>query len=199
MSKSFLGYANLTRGIRNNNPGNIKKKDIAWLGKITPGSDPTFEQFTSIVMGLRASMTNLRTYYNKYGLNTIRQIINRWAPGSENNTNKYINNVAGFMSVSPNSELDLESKSTLINLTKAIVRHECGPDHEKITHDDYLEAYDLLASSKNDISTSSGSVGVHPPLSLPSLSPAVVKKPLNWFAIVGVLVTIVCVFLLFKK
>jgi len=186
-SKSFLGNSALTRGVRNNNPGNIKKSFNSWLGKIK-STDPEFEQFNSIIMGLRACMINLRTYYNKYGLNTIRKIINRWAPGSENNTEKYISSVAGFMSLGSNAQLNLNDKSTLIQLTKAIVKHECSPDHDKITHEDYLEAYNLLGDG-------SGSVG----LSFSSSSPTSVKSGLNISVIIGLLVALVCGFLLFKK
>jgi len=191
-TKSFLYDPTLTRGIRNNNPGNIKiNKANNWQGKIN-STDKEFEQFINIAMGLRALMVTLRTYQNKHGLKTIRQIISRWAPGSENNTEKYISAVAGFMSVAPNSEVDLSSKSTLIQLSKAIVKHECSPDHYRITHEDYLEAYDLVApTTQTNGTTGTASTG--------GSAPAKEKKPLNWFTIGGFLVALLCTYLLFKK
>jgi len=206
-TKSFLYNPTLTRGIRNNNPGNLRiNKSNNWQGKIN-SSDKEFEQFINIAFGLRALMITLRTYQNKHGLRTIRQIINRWAPGSENNTNKYIDAVAGSMSLSPNAELDLSSKSILVQLAKAIVKHECSPDHYRITDEDYFEAYDLMSTSGSVPAPTSGS-GAAPTSSSDSGSgtainqtetPVLEKKPLPWFAIAGVLVALVCTYLLFKK
>jgi len=200
-TKSFLYNPTLTRGIRNNNPGNIKiNKANNWQGKIN-STDKEFEQFINVAMGLRALLITLRTYQNKHGLKTIRQIITRWAPGSENNTEKYITAVAGFMSVAPNSEVDLSSKSTLISLAQAIVKHECAPDHYRITHEDYLEAYDLVGSgtaqagSTGTTSTGgSGSAGTTETATIEKT-----KKSLNWFTIIGFLVALLCTYLLFKK
>jgi len=207
-SKSFLYNPTLTRGIRNNNPGNIRiNKANNWQGKIN-STDKDFEQFINIAMGLRALMVTLRTYQNKHGLKTIRQIINRWAPGSENNTTKYIDAVAGFMSLSANSELDLSSKSTLIQLTKAIVKHECSPDHYRITEDDYFEAYDLLPpvtsstinNSTMQITTSTNSNTSGTATSSVSEPPSEnKKKSVNWFSIIGIVVALLCTYLLFKK
>ena len=77
--------AELPRGLRNNNPGNIVLSDIPWLGKIA-GDDERFETFQTPEHGIRALSLNLLNYARKHGLETVQDIIPRWAPASENNT-----------------------------------------------------------------------------------------------------------------
>lgn len=76
------------RGEKNNNPFNIDKSGNNWLGKI-PGTDKRQETFSSPVYGIRAGFKLLRTYIERYGLNTINKIFDRYAPPNENNTEEY--------------------------------------------------------------------------------------------------------------
>jgi hypothetical protein len=79
-----------TRGIRNNNPANIRR-GCNWKGLAERQTDKEFCQFTTMTWGVRALLVTLRTYVKKYNLHTIREIITRWAPPSDgNNTEKYI-------------------------------------------------------------------------------------------------------------
>lgn len=79
-----------TRGIRNNNPANIRR-GCDWMGLVGNQTDREFCQFVSMVWGVRALLVTLRTYVLKYHLHTVREIITRWAPPSDgNNTEKYI-------------------------------------------------------------------------------------------------------------
>lgn len=79
----------MTRGVRNNNPFNIKLSNNSWLGKMKKNTDGTFEQFRTIDYGLRAGMQLLRGYIAR-GYDTPARIINRFAPSSENNVSAYI-------------------------------------------------------------------------------------------------------------
>lgn len=74
------------RGIRNNNPGNIKLSNTAWRGKVpnAQNTDGTFEQFQDMAHGIRAVYRLLITYANKHKLRTVDEIIDRWAPSGEN-------------------------------------------------------------------------------------------------------------------
>jgi hypothetical protein len=83
----------MTRGERLNNPLNIRISNNAWKGKITPSSDADFEQFDTPENGIRAGAKIVLTYFHE-GLSTIRQVITRWAPPSENPTEAYIENVS---------------------------------------------------------------------------------------------------------
>ena len=88
------------RGLRNNNPLNIRRTQTVWEHQLTgaAATDAEFCQFDHVKYGWRAALIMLtRTYYKKYHLYTIEQIIRRWAPPSENYTTKYIDRVELLM------------------------------------------------------------------------------------------------------
>ena len=91
------------RGIRNNNPLNIRKSADNWKGQT--GDDGEFVQFTSPVMGVRAAARILKNYRNIYNRNTISGVIERWAPSSENDTMSYIKSVAQKINIDPHQVL----------------------------------------------------------------------------------------------
>ncbi len=113
----------MTRGLRNNNPGNIRKNITKWLGLADQQTDPDFFQFTSPEYGIRAIAVTLNTYITKYGLNTIRGIISRWAPPSENDTDAYIAAVSKEAGVGPD---DVLTDDNLPDVVKGIIHHENG-------------------------------------------------------------------------
>ena len=116
------------RGIRNFNPGNIRHvKGTRWQGMSANQNDTAFVQFTGPQWGIRAIARTLITYQDKHGLRTIRQIIGRWAPPNENNTESYIRQVATRLGVSPDARIDVYDYRTMLELVRAIVRHENGP------------------------------------------------------------------------
>lgn len=79
-----------TRGIRNNNPANIRR-GCNWKGLIRQQKDRDFCQFVTMAWGVRALLITLRTYVRKHHLHTVREIITRWAPPSDgNNTEAYV-------------------------------------------------------------------------------------------------------------
>lgn len=114
-----------TRGERNNNPGNIVRTSIAWQGKVH-GTDNVFETFDSPQNGVRALSRTLLNYQRQSGLSTVRGIVTRWAPPSENDTESYIRNVAARLNVAPDAILNLENADTLAALTAAIIQQENG-------------------------------------------------------------------------
>lgn len=113
------------RGIRNNNPGNIRKGE-AWQGLAAKQTDEAFCVFRSAEYGIRALVKVLLTYEKKYGLNTVRKIISRYAPESENDTGAYVASVAGQLGVSADEVIELENRAVMLVLIKAIIRHENG-------------------------------------------------------------------------
>jgi hypothetical protein len=113
-----------TLGIRNNNPGNIRASAIPWQGKA--GSNGGFEVFDDAVNGIRALARNLLAYQRQYGMTTIEQIINRWAPTSENNTAAYVASVSQQTGIAPRAAVNLSDAATLTAITRAIIRHENG-------------------------------------------------------------------------
>lgn len=120
-----VAFLRLPRGVRNNNPGNIRADGTPWQGMI-PGTDRAFATFDSPESGIRALAKNLLTYQDKHGLNTVLGIIQRWAPATENNTQAYVSAVSKEMGVEPGDNLNLRDPETLNKLTKAIIKHENG-------------------------------------------------------------------------
>ena len=100
----------LPRGIRNNNPLNIRRSKDLWMGLRAQQTDASFCQFESLEYGWRAAFYLLtRTYYHKYKLFTIRAIINKWAPPNENQTSKYIENVCRLTGIGPDESIGIPS------------------------------------------------------------------------------------------
>ncbi|KMJ44160.1 structural protein [Xenorhabdus khoisanae] len=115
----------MTRGIRNHNPGNIRHGD-KWQGLREIQTDKSFCQFVAPEYGIRAILKILRNYERKYGLNTIRQIISRWAPPNENNTEAYIAYVCKVVGVPSSVVIDVENVNIMSKLVKAIIQMENG-------------------------------------------------------------------------
>lgn len=115
----------IPRGIRNNNPLNIRIGN-SWLGEVKNPTDKEFEQFVHVCYGLRAGFILLRRYINRYRLNTIEKIISRWAPGNENNTHSYIDQVAKSMNIAPDTPLHYKDRETMCALVYAMVYVENG-------------------------------------------------------------------------
>lgn len=115
----------IPRGIRNNNPLNIRIGNT-WLGEVKNPTDNEFEQFVHVCYGLRAGFILLKRYINRYKLNTIEKIISRWAPHNENNTRSYINQVARGMNITPDTPLLYEDKNRICALVYEMVYVENG-------------------------------------------------------------------------
>lgn len=112
-----------TRGIRNFNPGNIRRNATVWMGMAAIQNDPSFVVFVAPEYGIRAIAKIMRSY-RALGLNTIREVVRRWAPPSENNTDAYVAAVCAECSVGPDDTIDLDNVMPL--LVKAIIYHENG-------------------------------------------------------------------------
>lgn len=111
------------RGIRNNNPGNIRHGD-SWQGLALNQSDSDFCVFTSPEYGIRAMARIIINYRKRHGISTIHGIISRWAPPSENNTEAYIRAVSDACHVQPTDVIDV--KEYLPDIISAIIKHENG-------------------------------------------------------------------------
>ena len=121
------------------NPGNIRLGE-SWLGLRMKQTDPDFCQFTSMTYGCRALLKLLRTYVEKRGCTTIRKVVERWAPPSENDTTSYVLSVAAACRRDADERLPVDVDPLIyLDLARAIARHECGPEAEGIG-DDVWEA-----------------------------------------------------------
>lgn len=114
------------RGIRNNNPGNIRRNGDPWQGLAERQGDVEFFTFKSSIYGIRALARTLIAYQDKHGLRNIRQILNRWAPPVENNTNAYVRAVVAQTGFDSDQQLDIHRFDHLKPLLTAIIQHENG-------------------------------------------------------------------------
>lgn len=123
--------AHIPRGIRNNNPGNIRHGE-SWRGLALEQTDPDFCVFTAPEYGIRAMARILLNYQKKHGIRTIDGIISRWAPPAENNTRSYITAVSRACQVEPTEIIDIAEY--LPDIIPAIIQHENGmqPYNEKL-------------------------------------------------------------------
>lgn len=145
-SLSYLGQSGLPRGMRNNNPGNIRISNTAWKGKVPVGqnTDKAFEQFGTFVYGIRAMIKNLQSYQRDRGLNTINQIISTWAPPGvdNNNTGAYVATVSLNTGIGPTQPITLTDKNIMRKLVKAMARVENG--REAVTDSQFNYAWSIV-------------------------------------------------------
>lgn len=135
----------LPRGIRNNNPLNIRKGNN-WKGEVTNSTDGEFEQFVSMQWGVRAGFKILKNYMTGYGgrvkaLTNIHDIIHRWAPPSENNCRAYIDSVCRFSGLHEFERLQFSDRNKMLALVDGMIRVECG---QPVSLDIIASAYDLI-------------------------------------------------------
>lgn len=114
------------RGIRNNNPFNIKKSSHPWIGKIK-GDDKVFETFDCMYHGIRAGLKLLINYVER-GFDTPQKIIARYAPATENCVSRYVDfvcrNSNNIYFIAPDERI--RSISTLCTLASRIATYECA-------------------------------------------------------------------------
>lgn len=116
----------MSRGLRNNNPGNIEKNSTKWKGLSKNQTDSRFFKFESMAWGYRAMFRTLRTYKSVHGKKTLTDMISRWAPPIENNTEGYIRLVSNRAKVYPNVEIDTENKALMCRIVEAMSYQENG-------------------------------------------------------------------------
>lgn len=118
------------RGIRNNNPGNIKIGSSDWNGKIPveENTDGTFEQFSEMRLGVRAMTKLIGNYIKRGNAMTLQTIIEKYAPSSENNTNAYVQSVAKRAQINPD-DLAVNWYNNMDDVSRfidAMIYHENG-------------------------------------------------------------------------
>ena len=131
----------IPRGIRNNNPLNIRVGNN-WKGEVSHPTDHAFEQFTDMKWGVRAAFIVLRNYIIRHRCNTIKKIIPRWAPNSDNNnTAAYIRTVCDRTRYDENKVIDPNSTTQMCNLFCAMCFVENG---KEIDIDDVVNGWLLV-------------------------------------------------------
>ena len=140
-----------TRGIRNNNPLNIRHSKDRWVGALIEQKDKAFVQFETMAYGYRAVWKTLESYW-KYFHDlpkpfNVRNIISRWAPPTENDTENYIRTVLKLSGLGGNENFSQPSRGTnyerLELLIRAMTTMECGIPYKEVDVEAIRDGFDL--------------------------------------------------------
>lgn len=116
----------VSRGLRNCNPGNIRRSNTKYQGEKTPSTDSAFKQFESLEWGYRAVFMLLHTYRVRGYGDTIEKMISRYAPPSENNTEAYISRLCRATGFERDMPLDTLNAEQMVPVVCAISAVENG-------------------------------------------------------------------------
>lgn len=114
------------RGLRLNNPGNIRHSADKWQGKSASQPDKSFVAFDAPKWGIRALARVLIIYQDKHECDTPREFISRWAPPSENDTEAYVRSVCQASGWMPMQRINMKNYKDASALVVAIIKHENG-------------------------------------------------------------------------
>lgn len=148
----------MNRAIRNNNPLNLRRTADRWQGMAKRQTDNEFVQFTSTAYGYRAAWKVLDSYFLRFRRErrpfTVRNIIARWAPPSENDTEAYIRAVVNISGLGGNESIPRPLRykrfaelHTAARLLSAMTCVECGLPLGGVDTDALWQGYDLAFPS----------------------------------------------------
>lgn len=154
------------RGVRNRNPLNIRRSKTPWFGEVdhidvvdTKGEsgaarfyDKSFCQFSDVKYGYRAAFKLIKKYIEVYECNTIRKIINRWAPPTENNTSNYVEHVCKWQCLDADAKITTSNHNGLVRLVFGMTMVENGKEYDPNLHhalyEGILEGFGLAFGEK---------------------------------------------------
>lgn len=114
----------LARGLRNCNPLNIRRvAGTKWKGQSALQTDASFVCFNAMGWGIRAAFCILRTYARRYQCLSPADIVGRWAPPHQNDTDAYIRNVCTWTGFGGRQRL---TEADWPRLVQAMARQESG-------------------------------------------------------------------------
>lgn len=146
----------IPRGLRNNNPLNIRHSADKWEGARIEQTDKSFVQFASLAYGYRAAWKVLDTYCLAFRRErkpyTLRNIIARWAPPSENDTDAYVRSVVGLSGLGGNESMARPLRGRELDRTARLIAAmtcvENGIAYKNVDWEAIWEGYDLAFPGK---------------------------------------------------
>ena len=146
----------MSRGTKNNNPLNLRHSADQWQGARKEQTDKSFVQFESMAYGYRAAWKTLDSYWKHFKRLrqpfTVRAIISRWAPPSENDTDAYVTTVLRLTSLGGNERLPRPLRGIaidkLVRLFRAMTTVECGIPYDQVSEEPIWDGYDLAFPGK---------------------------------------------------
>ncbi len=130
----------ISRGLRNNNPLNIRRNRTKWKGLSIEQKDSDFFVFMAPCWGYRAAFITLSNYKRLHKLDTLADWINRWAPPVENDTKSYIAFVSRKSGIDPYEKIDISDKTKMCKIVSAMSHMENGVQAKTI---DVEKGWDL--------------------------------------------------------
>lgn len=121
----------VARGIRNNNPGNLR---FAGQRGAIPDSDG-FAVFPDKSAGIAALDRQLSLYMSR-GMNSIEDIISTYAPQNENDTEEYIKFVSNRTGIDRRQKLDPNDVVSTSKIIRSIIDMEQGKQGQSISNTD---------------------------------------------------------------
>jgi hypothetical protein len=137
MAQSFLNRSNVPVGLQNNNIGNLRGSDT-WEGKIGMSATGGYVQFADISWGIRAFLVNLYTQISKYGLDTPKKYISKYAPSFENDTTSYINKFTSDLGIGENDKIPTDTNS-LRKIVRSQMEMELGHKYSDLITDEDID------------------------------------------------------------
>ena len=170
----------MNRGIRNNNPLNIRHSSDRWEGARTEQTDKAFVQFTTMAYGYRAAWKTLESYWKHFHATqqpfNVSTIITRWAPPNENDTKSYIHTVLRLSGLGGKENLPQPSRGVdiprLERLLTAMTTMECGTPYAQVDTAAIREGFDLAFPGKRSLARTQPPTG--------ELEPEDVQELLMW-------------------
>ena len=149
----------MNRGIRNNNPLNIRRSADRWEGARIEQTDKAFVQFTTMAYGYRAAWKVLESYWKHFHRAklpyNVKNIIGRWAPPTENDTQNYIRTVLNLTSLGGKEHLPQPSRGVdterLERLIRAMTTMECGVPYAQTDVASIRRGYELAFPGKRSL------------------------------------------------
>ncbi|AGQ31601.1 hypothetical protein M495_14325 [Serratia liquefaciens ATCC 27592] len=146
--------SNAPRGIRNNNPGNLNYAKQSGATKES-GPNGRFAVFNSMTEGVSALYKQIQLYFQR-GTDTISEIVNKYAPASDNNNvMAYINSLVKATGKGAHESLASSDMSTIFSLLKGIISHENGKGY--VSDDEIMRG--IQVGSRATMQRNSGSYG----------------------------------------
>ena len=116
----------MSRGLRNNNPLNIRRNATRWKGLSAVQKDSAFFCFDAPCWGYRAAFVTLKNYERLHGLATLCEWIARWAPPVENDTAAYTAFVSKKTGIGVDAHIDTADKELMCRIVAAMSQMENG-------------------------------------------------------------------------
>ena len=146
----------MKRGLRNNNPLNIRHSADKWQGARAEQTDKSFVQFETMEHGYRAAWKVLESYWKHFHRVkqpfTVETIISRWAPPEENDTRTYIRTVLMLTSLGGKENLPQPSRRVdterLVKLLAAMTTMECGIPYKEVNTEAIRKGYEMAFPGK---------------------------------------------------